>query len=126
MYLNGFNNARRFIIDRANERAEKIATVTDKETLTLSSLDVITDALLEIMEVSERDEEVRSREIARNTGVFISSQACSRDIPNCNWLSTWTELAKNFAFCYNPALQPRALIVYGCICKRWPVFEHGE
>ncbi|EFX74727.1 hypothetical protein DAPPUDRAFT_307021 [Daphnia pulex] len=29
----------------------------------------------------------------------------------------WTTLAKSFAFRYNPALQPRALIVYGCISK---------
>lgn len=40
-----------------------------------------------------------------------------RDIPDCDWLSTWTSLARSFAFCYNPALQPRALIVYGCISK---------
>ncbi|KAI5740359.1 hypothetical protein M8J76_003040 [Diaphorina citri] len=59
----------------------------------LSSLEVISDVFLEVMEV------------------------CMRDIPDCDWLNTWTSLAKNFAFCYNPALQPRALIVYGCICK---------
>lgn len=40
-----------------------------------------------------------------------------RDIPDCDWLQTWTSLARSFAFCYNPALQPRALIVYGCISK---------
>jgi neurofibromin 1 len=40
-----------------------------------------------------------------------------RDIPDCDWLQTWTALAKSFAFCYNPALQPRALIVFGCISK---------
>lgn len=44
-------------------------------------------------------------------------EACMRDIPDCDWLSTWTALARSFAFCYNPALQPRALIVYGCISK---------
>ncbi|XP_024879797.1 neurofibromin isoform X3 [Temnothorax curvispinosus] len=65
----------------------------DKERLYLTSLEVITDALLEIME------------------------ACMRDIPKCDWLKTWTLLAKNFAFCLNPALQPRALIVFGCISK---------
>ncbi|XP_025987354.2 neurofibromin isoform X2 [Solenopsis invicta] len=65
----------------------------DKERLYLTSLEVITDALLEIME------------------------ACMRDIPKCDWLKTWTSLAKNFAFCLNPALQPRALIVFGCISK---------
>jgi len=64
-----------------------------KKELYLTSLEVITDALLEIME------------------------ACMRDIPNCDWLKTWTSLAKNFAFCLNPALQPRALIVFGCISK---------
>ncbi|XP_072156372.1 neurofibromin isoform X3 [Bemisia tabaci] len=65
----------------------------DRERLSLTSLEVITDALLEIME------------------------ACMKDIPECNWLQCWTSLAKSFAFCYNPALQPRALIVFGCISK---------
>ena len=35
----------------------------------------------------------------------------------CDWLQQWTDLAKRFAFQYNPALQPRAIIVYGCISK---------
>ncbi|XP_017855685.1 PREDICTED: neurofibromin isoform X1 [Drosophila arizonae] len=65
----------------------------DRERLSLPSLEVITDALLEIME------------------------ACMRDVPDSDWLHTWTSLARSFAFCYNPALQPRALIVYGCISK---------
>ncbi|XP_065225861.1 neurofibromin-like isoform X1 [Planococcus citri] len=76
-----------------NKGNEKSTNGPDNERLSLSSLEIIIDALLEIME------------------------ACSRDIPNCDWLQTWTELAQNFAFCYNPALQPRALIVYGVICK---------
>lgn len=75
-----------------NERVSQ-APPADRERLSLPSLEVITDALLEIME------------------------ACMRDIPDCDWLQTWTSLAKSFAFCYNPALQPRALIVYGCISK---------
>lgn len=66
---------------------------SDRERLSLTSLEVITDALLEIME------------------------ACMRDIPECDWLTSWTSLAKSFAFCFNPALQPRALIVFGCISK---------
>ncbi|XP_031834542.1 neurofibromin 1 isoform X3 [Nomia melanderi] len=74
-----------------NERS--IASVHDKERLSLTSLEIITDALLEIME------------------------ACMRDIPQCDWLKTWSSLARNFAFCFNPALQPRALIVFGCISK---------
>ncbi|CAL8136053.1 unnamed protein product [Orchesella dallaii] len=65
----------------------------DRERLALTSLEVITDALLEIVE------------------------ACMRDIPECDWLQCWTQLAKSFAFRYNPALQPRALIVFGCISK---------
>ena len=40
-----------------------------------------------------------------------------RDIPDCDWLSHWMSLSKSFAFRYNPALQPRALIVFGCISK---------
>ncbi|CAF4444726.1 unnamed protein product, partial [Rotaria sp. Silwood2] len=53
----------------------------------------ITDTLLELME------------------------ACMNDIPDCEWLAQWQELAKRFAFQFNPALQPRAIIVYGCISK---------
>ncbi|XP_070572256.1 neurofibromin-like [Ptychodera flava] len=63
------------------------------ETMPLSSLEVIVDALLEIME------------------------ACMKDVPECQWLEKWTELAKRFAFQYNPALQPRAMVVLGCISK---------
>ncbi|XP_047513398.1 neurofibromin isoform X4 [Pieris napi] len=70
-----------------------VTSVTDRERLPLQSLETITDALLEIME------------------------ACMRDIPGCDWLKTWTSLARSFAFCFNPALQPRALIVFGCISK---------
>jgi len=65
----------------------------DKERLSLTSLEAITDALLEIME------------------------ACSASITDCSWLQIWTGLAKSFAFRYNPALQPRGLIVFGCIAK---------
>jgi len=65
----------------------------DKEGLSLASLEAICDALLEIME------------------------ACSESVPDCNWLQTWTALSKSFAFRYNPALQPRGLIVFGCISK---------
>ncbi|XP_023719668.1 neurofibromin isoform X2 [Cryptotermes secundus] len=75
------------------ERSFSGSNYCDRERLSLTSLEVITDALLEIME------------------------ACMRDIPDCDWLQTWTALAKSFAFCYNPALQPRALIVFGCISK---------
>lgn len=69
------------------------ALPADRERLSLTSLEVISDALLEIMEL----------------GMV--------DIPDCDWLDTWTSLARSFAFCFNPALQPRALIVFGCISK---------
>ncbi|XP_067682311.1 neurofibromin-like isoform X6 [Haliotis asinina] len=65
----------------------------ENEKMPLSSLEAIADALLEIME------------------------ACMKDIPSCEWLQQWTDLAKRFAFQYNPALQPRAIIVFGCISK---------
>lgn len=58
-----------------------------------SSLETIADALLEIME------------------------ACMVNIPECDWLQRWTEMAKSFAFRYNPALQPRSIVVFGCISK---------
>ncbi|XP_053968460.1 neurofibromin isoform X3 [Anastrepha ludens] len=75
-----------------NERVSQ-PLPADRERLSLPSLEVIADALLEIME------------------------ACMRDVPDSQWLQTWTSLSRSFAFCYNPALQPRALIVYGCISK---------
>uniref|UniRef100_A0A4W4FPH0 Neurofibromin n=1 Tax=Electrophorus electricus TaxID=8005 RepID=A0A4W4FPH0_ELEEL len=71
----------------------------ERETFALSSLETVTEALLEIME------------------------ACMRDIPACKWLDQWTELAQKFAFQYNPSLQPRALVVFGCISKR---ITHGQ
>jgi neurofibromin 1 len=40
-----------------------------------------------------------------------------KDIPDGDWLQQWTALARSFALRYNPALQPRALIVFGCISK---------
>ena len=76
----------------AVDRSFSLST-NDKEKLSLSSLEAITDALLEIME------------------------ACAASLTDCNWLQTWTALAKRFAFSYNPALQPRGLIVFGCIAK---------
>lgn len=75
-----------------NERVSQTLP-PDRERLALTSLEVITDALLEIMET------------------------CMRDVPNCDWLQSWISLSRSFAFCHNPALQPRALIVYGCISK---------
>uniref|UniRef100_A0A4W3I8P4 Neurofibromin n=1 Tax=Callorhinchus milii TaxID=7868 RepID=A0A4W3I8P4_CALMI len=71
----------------------------ERETFALTSLETVTEALLEIME------------------------ACMRDIPTCKWLDQWTELAQKFAFQYNPSLQPRALVVFGCISKR---VTHGQ
>ncbi|XP_041348224.1 neurofibromin-like isoform X2 [Gigantopelta aegis] len=65
----------------------------ENEKMPLSSLEAIADALLEIME------------------------ACMKDNPGCDWLQQWTDLARRFAFQYNPALQPRAIIVFGCISK---------
>ncbi|CAN7985404.1 unnamed protein product [Ixodes hexagonus] len=81
-------NCRHGLLDRSFACASP-----DQERMPLSFLEIITDALLEIME------------------------ACMKNIPNCDWLSQWTALAKSFAFRYNPALQPRALIVFGCISK---------
>ncbi|KAK7864725.1 hypothetical protein R5R35_013611 [Gryllus longicercus] len=92
--VTAFRSSYRHPNDRSigNERSFS-GVPADRERLSLTSLEVITDALLEIME------------------------ACMRDIPECDWLQSWTALAKSFAFCYNPALQPRALIVFGCISK---------
>ncbi|XP_020613799.1 neurofibromin-like [Orbicella faveolata] len=63
------------------------------EPLSMTAMETITDLLLEIME------------------------SCMKDLPECTWLKKWTELASNFAFEFNPALQPRSIVVLGCICK---------
>ena len=67
----------------------------DRERLSLTSLATITEALYEILEIC---------------------QDCVG--PECSWHEQWTQLARSFAFRYNPALQPRGLIVFGCISKR--------
>lgn len=84
-----YNNINNLAPDRS------ITTINDQHQGKLShnSLETITDALLEIME------------------------ACMKNIPDCDWLQRWTEMAKSFAFRYNPALQPRSIIVFGCISK---------
>ncbi|KAJ7378700.1 Neurofibromin 1 [Desmophyllum pertusum] len=63
------------------------------EALSMTAMETVTDLLLEIME------------------------SCMTDLPECTWLKKWTELASNFAFDFNPALQPRSMVVLGCICK---------
>jgi neurofibromin 1 len=65
----------------------------EQDRMSLTFLETITDTLLEIME------------------------SCSHDMEKCDWLCVWTELSRRFAFQFNPALQPRAIIVYGCISK---------
>lgn len=85
--VTAFRTSYRHTTDRS------VTATQDRERISLTSLETITDALLEILE------------------------ACMRDIPDCDWLQTWTRLAKNYAVLYNPALQPRAIIVFGCISK---------
>lgn len=75
-----------------NERVGH-ALPSEQERVSLTSLEVVCDALLEIMET------------------------CLRDMGDCDWIDRWMHFARSFAFCYNPALQPRALIVFGCISK---------
>lgn len=55
----------------------------EQDRMPLASLETITDTLLEIME------------------------SCSSDMDKCDWLNVWTELARRFAFQFNPSLQPR-------------------
>lgn len=94
------NYNRHFCPDRHynanNLVADRNISINDhqhQEKLPHNSLEIITDALLEIME------------------------ACMKNIPDCDWLQRWTEMTKSFAFRYNPALQPRSIIVFGCISK---------
>ncbi|XP_012162697.1 neurofibromin isoform X2 [Ceratitis capitata] len=92
--VTAFRSSYRHPSDRwlGNERVSQ-PLPADVERIALPSLEEVVDALLEIMSV------------------------CMPDVPDCQWLETWTSLSRNFAFCYNPALEPRALIVYGCIIK---------
>ncbi|KAJ8682950.1 hypothetical protein QAD02_018742 [Eretmocerus hayati] len=71
----------------------ELGIAQDRVKLTLANLEIVTDALLEIM------------------------VACMKDIKECNWLERWTLLAQRIALSNNTALQPRALIVFGCISK---------
>lgn len=91
------NYGRHFCPERhhylSHERSFNASIGEHQERMPLASLEIITDALLEIME------------------------ACMKNIPNCDWLQQWTESSKSFAFRYNPAIQPRAIIVFGCITK---------
>lgn len=70
----------------------------ERETFALSSLETVTEALLEIMEVGgEETGSVGQRvPVKEADGVFVSSQACMRDIPACKWLDQWTELAQKY------------------------------
>lgn len=65
----------------------------EQDKMSLTSLETITDTLLEIME------------------------SCQKDMEKCDWIHVWTDLSRRFAFQFNPALQPRAIIVYGAISK---------
>lgn len=92
--VTAFRSSYRHPSDRwlGNERVCQMLPA-DVERITLPSLEEVVDSLSEIMSV------------------------CMPDVPDCQWLETWTTLSRSFAFCYNPALEPRALIVYGCISK---------
>nr|XP_002121778.4 neurofibromin [Ciona intestinalis] len=63
------------------------------DVINLGYLDTVVDAMLEVME------------------------ACMKDIRGSDWLNEWLDLSHKFAFQYNPSLQPRALVVLGCIAK---------
>ncbi|XP_074600003.1 neurofibromin 1 isoform X2 [Brevipalpus obovatus] len=76
-----------------NDRTFTSHISTESDQLPLSSLEVITDALLEIVE------------------------GCMKNVETCDWLQQWTRLATAFAFRFNPALQPRAIMVFCCISK---------
>lgn len=61
--------------------------------ISLYSLEVITDSLLDVLE------------------------ACMSDIKDKVFLKRWQKLCSGYAFTYNPAIQPRCIVVMGCICK---------
>ncbi|CAG0923770.1 unnamed protein product [Notodromas monacha] len=89
----------------------------DREKISLQSLEIIADSLLEIMEASFAVLRGECTMGPRHTADSTWGHCCMKDIPESNWLQQWTALARSFALRYNPALQPRALIVFGCISK---------
>lgn len=48
---------------------------------------------------------------------IVIFQVCMAPKGKNDWLQQWMDLAKRFAFQHNPALQPRAIVVFGCISK---------
>ena len=62
--------------------------------LTLPQLETIADALIELLEACQ------------------DCEADERDL-----VQEWSEIARSFAFRYNPALQPRGLVVFSCLAK---------
>ena len=89
-------NPRHVTLDRSHlpvDRSLSSYSSTESDRMPLTSLEIITDALLEI------------------------NEGCMKNIPTCDWLQQWARLATAFAFRFNPALQPRAIIVFGCISK---------
>uniref|UniRef100_A0A915KNP1 Neurofibromin n=1 Tax=Romanomermis culicivorax TaxID=13658 RepID=A0A915KNP1_ROMCU len=63
------------------------------DTLTLPNLETITDALIEILE------------------------ACNSEVKGRNLVYELSQMSKSFALRFNPALQPRALLVFSCLSK---------
>uniref|UniRef100_A0A7M5VE60 Ras-GAP domain-containing protein n=3 Tax=Clytia hemisphaerica TaxID=252671 RepID=A0A7M5VE60_9CNID len=61
--------------------------------ISLSSLEVIAETLLSIVE------------------------ACCKDLKNENWIDRWTALCSSHCYDYNPAIQPRCNVVLGVISK---------
>lgn len=73
--------------------SQHLCDSTRDDILALSDLEAISDALTELLE------------------------ACNKDIEGRDLLTEWTVTARKFALRYNPALQPRALVVYGCLAR---------
>eukprot|EP00794_Sanderia_malayensis_P014143 gene14143-15620_t len=85
--------AKAFHSSLGRNRSRTYNSDSEDDSIALTSMETITDSLLEIIE------------------------ACMSEIPNCNWSRKWRELATGFAFTHNPALQSRSIIVLGCISR---------
>eukprot|EP00795_Rhopilema_esculentum_P015875 gene15875-7206_t len=85
--------AKAFQSSFGRSRSRTFNAESEDDGISMSALETIVESLLEIME------------------------ACAMDIPNCNWVRRWHELALGFAYTHNPALQSRSIIVLGCISK---------
>jgi len=82
-------------IPKGRSRTFQGKTKESDNPISLTSLELVADVLLDVVE------------------------ACMNDSNNDEqWLKRWKKLCSSYAFFYNPAIQPRCIVVMGSICKQ--------